>query len=109
MKSIFTFLVLIALAAGGVYYYYFRTPVVVIDAPRLMSTEDYIKQNISELSPIKETVGGKFYVTKFEDNNGVATVYYEDGHNAYVADLTYFRNEESGIGVDTFVIRSDKK
>ncbi|MDD4290534.1 MAG: hypothetical protein PHH83_04705 [Patescibacteria group bacterium] len=48
--------------------------------------ENFIKENISEISPKKEVLGGKFYITKFtwaDDNNGL--VDYEDGHIAFKA------------------------
>jgi len=48
--------------------------------------ENYIKENISTISPQKEVLGGKFYITKFnwaDDNNGL--VDYEDGHIAFTA------------------------
>jgi len=48
--------------------------------------ENYIKDNISTISPKKEVLGGKFNVTKFvwaDDNNGI--VDYEDGHIAFKA------------------------
>jgi len=48
--------------------------------------ENYIKYNISTISPKKEVLGGKFNVTKFvwaDDNNGI--VDYEDGHIAFKA------------------------
>lgn len=48
--------------------------------------ENHIRENISEISPKKEVLGGKFYVTKFtwaDDNNGL--VDYEDGHIAFTA------------------------
>ena len=72
---------------------------------RLMSIEDYVRLNISELSPVKEQVGGKFFVTDIEAENGEGTVEYEDGHNAYVADFTYTANDERGYSVTSFIIR----
>jgi hypothetical protein len=72
---------------------------------RLMSIEDYIKQNIRELSKEKEVLGGTFYVTKIDVNDNSGTVYYEDGHNAFVADFTYTMDEREGIKIPTFVIR----
>lgn len=52
--------------------------------------ETYLKENISELSPAKEVLGGKFFVTKFrfiDDQNVV--IDYEDGHNLYQADVVF--------------------
>ncbi len=82
-----------------------KTSVVEIPAPKLMSIESYVTQNISELSPIKESVGGTFYVTDIKAENGVGVVSYEDGHNAYTADFTYEMNDSTGIKITTFIIR----
>jgi len=52
--------------------------------------EDYIKNNLSTLSPEKEVLGGKFFVTGLSfQSSRQATVEYEDGHNMYTAEVTY--------------------
>jgi len=55
-----------------------------------IQVENYIKENISELSPEKEVLGGKFFVTKldFPGNNQV-NIEYEDGHNLFEARAVY--------------------
>lgn len=79
------------------------------DAPRgkIMSVEAYVTQNISTLSPAKETMGGTFYVTEIEvePENKTGSVKYEDGHNAFVADFSYTASDRTGISIDSFVIR----
>lgn len=75
------------------------------DGYRVMSIESYVTTNISLLSPIKEQLGGTFYVTDIEATNGSGTVAYEDGHNAYVADFTYEINEDRGIAIKSFETR----
>lgn len=52
--------------------------------------EQYLREHISELSPVEEVLGGTFFITRYvyTDNN-IVTVHYEDGHNAYVASVTY--------------------
>jgi hypothetical protein len=72
---------------------------------RAMPIEDYVRLNISELSPEKEVLGGTYYVTKIEAHGGAGTVEYEDGHNAYVADFTYSTDERGAITMNSFVIR----
>src|SRR4051812_17339374 len=72
---------------------------------RLMSIENYVRANIRELSPVKESLGGSFYVTEIEAHGGAGTVRYEDGHNAYIADFTYSAGETDGIVIDSFVVR----
>lgn len=43
--------------------------------------ENYLKANISELSPTKEVLGGKFYITNISWlPDRIAIVSYEDGH-----------------------------
>lgn len=78
------------------------------DAPqgKLMSVENYITQNISDLSPIKETLGGKFYVTKVDVYEGRGTVFYEDGHSSYLADFSYISDDRTGHTITSFVIRN---
>lgn len=50
---------------------------------------DYISANISSLAPIKETVGGKFFITTISLKKGGGIMNYEDGHNAYSATFDY--------------------
>ncbi len=73
---------------------------------KLMSIESFVTINISELSPVKEQLGGKFYVTHIEVDRGKGEVSYEDGHNAYTADFTYEASDQTGIHITSFVIRS---
>jgi hypothetical protein len=70
------------------------------------SVEAYVRQNISELSPEKEVLGGTFYVTAVEAAGGKGTVSYEDGHNAYTADFTYETDAEGNPRVLSFTVRN---
>ncbi len=72
---------------------------------RAMSVEEYIKANISELSPVKESLGGTFYVTEIEARAGAGIVSYEDGHSAYTADFTYSTDERGAIDMRSFKVR----
>jgi hypothetical protein len=74
---------------------------------KLMSVEAYVTQNISALSPIKEDLGGTFYVTEITVDPGMrkGVVKYEDGHNAYVAEFTYTSSDRTGHTITSFVIR----
>ncbi len=81
------------------------TTVVEVPAEKFMSIEDYVTENISEISPTKATMGGTFYVTEISTENGMGVVSYEDGHNAYTADFTYEINNSTGIKITTFIIR----
>lgn len=64
--------------------------------------EQYVRDNISTLSPEPEVLGGTYYVTSIEAKDGNGVVSYEDGHNAYTADFTYTINP---LSIDSFVIR----
>lgn len=57
--------------------------------------KDYISAHLSSLSPTKEVLGGKFYLTniKFLDNNQ-AQISYEDGHIALQAEFHYEINPQ---------------
>lgn len=74
-------------------------------AGNAMSIERYIAENISTLSPEPEVLGGTYYVTAIEAQDGAGTVSYEDGHNAYTADFTYTQDAGGAISIDSFVIR----
>ncbi len=70
-----------------------------------MDIESYVKNDISNLSPVKEQLGGTFYVTEIETNNGAGTVSYEDGHNAYTADFTYTISDDGKPTITNFTVR----
>ncbi len=69
------------------------------------SVESYIKKHITEFSTVKAQLGGTFYVTRIETRGGAGTVYYEDGHSAYVADFVYSIDEFGTISIDGFKVR----
>lgn len=67
--------------------------------------ENYIKENISELSPEKEVLGGKFYVISLfftDDNSGIVS--YEDGHVLFDASFDYKISESGIIDINNFNI-----
>lgn len=70
-----------------------------LTAVNALLAQDYLQKNISELSPKKEVLGGKFYITnlKFIDHNN-AEVDYEDGHIALKAKINFVIEPESGGG-----------
>lgn len=72
---------------------------------RTVSVETYVRQHISELSPVKEVLGGRFYVTDIHASGGYGVVAYEDGHNAYTGEFTYSIRSDVGIIIETFYIR----
>lgn len=77
-----------------------------VEVPQeLANIGQYITENISSLSPEPEVLGGTYYVTDIQTENGTGVVSYEDGHNAYTADFTYSVSAEGALSVDSFVIR----
>ncbi len=60
------------------------------DDEALQLAADYIRAHVSELSPEKEVLGGKFYITNIVfENSGNALVDYEDGHIALRAHVSF--------------------
>lgn len=72
---------------------------------RYMDIETYVTRNISTVSPVKEQLGGTFYVTKIETREGKGVVEYEDGHNAYTADFTYTIEDTGKPSLTSFTVR----
>lgn len=70
-----------------------------------MTIEEYVRENISALSPEPEVLGGTYYVTEIEAHGGAGTVSYEDGHVAHTADFSYEIDEFGKITITSFVIR----
>lgn len=81
------------------------TPASQTSTDQAMTIEDYVRQNISVLSPEKEVLGGTFYVTNIEAHGGAGTVSYEDGHVAYTADFTYSIDAQGRPSVQSFIVR----
>jgi hypothetical protein len=72
---------------------------------RVMDIQTYISQNISTLSPVGASLGGTFFVTSIQAEDGHGVVEYEDGHNAYTADFIYTMNDREGIDITSFDLR----
>jgi hypothetical protein len=65
--------------------------------------EEYLRENISELSPEKEVLGGNFYVTNIEFvANDSCLVDYEDGHIALRAEVNFQILENNQIDIIAF-------
>lgn len=71
----------------------------------VMTIEEYITANISNISPMPAVLGGKLYVTNIEAHGGAGTVSYEDGHNSYVADFKYETDDQTGVNISDFIVR----
>jgi hypothetical protein len=64
--------------------------------------KDYLQENISKLSPQKETLGGKFYITKLSfQNPDLISIDYEDGHIALQAKAN-FKIENDNLKIINF-------
>lgn len=106
---IFLVIVLVAIGAAAYMWYPMLKPASDVEqapAGKLMSIEDYVSQNISALSPEKEVLGGKFFVTEIAAADGRGVVSYEDGHVAYTADFTYESDDRTGHEITSFIIRN---
>jgi hypothetical protein len=120
-RFIIVLLIIIAVVVGAYFAYgsgsgpIAETPQAPMQQPgaeqpqgKLMSVESYVTQNISALSPIKETMGGTFYVTEIEvdPTERKGHVSYEDGHMAYEAEFTYTSDDRTGHTITSFVIKN---
>lgn len=55
--------------------------------------EDNLNNNLSELSPVKEVLGGTFFITSINWlNRDTAIIEYEDGHIALSAEVVFLEN-----------------
>ncbi len=66
---------------------------------------EYLKENISQLSPKKEVLGGSFYITSvdFTESNALI-VDYEDGHITLTAELIYQYTDSDNFKISSFNI-----
>lgn len=70
----------------------------------------YLDENISEISPEKEVLGGTFFVTSLILNGeDKFIVEYEDGHIALEAFGKYFIDEENNIYIQEFTLLEDEE
>ncbi len=73
-----------------------------ISAEQKLKLNKYLQENISQLSPEKEVLGGKFYITDIKyQNNTQAIIEYEDGHIALKAEIA-FKIENEQIEIISF-------
>lgn len=69
---------------------------------------NYLRDNLSELSPEPEVLGGKFYVTSLTmDSPTRAIVEYEDGHNAFRAAIIFTVDSDLKIEVHKFSLQPE--
>ncbi len=71
-------------------------------------TEQVMRAHISEISPEKEVLGGKFYVVSIskrvsDDGSTISgEVEYEDGHNSYIANYVFRVNPNGSLSLRSF-------
>src|SRR6056297_3056855 len=81
-----------------------------IDESRLNTVKNHIRDNISELSPKEEKLGGSFYVTNIEFlDDSSAMVEYEDGHNAYTAKAEFSLTPDEKVIINSFGLLEGSK
>jgi len=72
-----------------------KSDIVYFNSEMRAERESYLKSNISELSPTKEVLGGKFYITEIKWlDSDKALISYEDGHIVVKADIIFVRGNE---------------
>jgi len=75
------------------------TRVFCADLVERVNVESYLRENISELSPIKAVLGGTWYIVSdlidLEKNSG--TVVYEDGHIQEKRNFSYITDEKKEV------------
>ncbi len=115
----FILLLLLLIVSGGLFFYLRSAPVPppnppITNTPQLNMEEavkNYVIGHISELSPQKEVLGGKFYVTKittkkFLDGSIIyGDVSYEDGHNGYSATFAFNVLPDKTFSLKSFSIK----
>lgn len=75
------------------------------DAEEQNVVGDYIRENISELSPEEAVLGGTFYVTNITFGEGkTGVVEYEDGHILLRAAFEYTIGENGAVSIESFEI-----
>lgn len=69
---------------------------------------DYLRENLSELAPEKEVLGGTFRLNRivFTGPNS-AVMEYDDGHNLYRAEIDFGLPAPGGVKIDRFEIISE--
>ncbi|HPA25866.1 MAG TPA: hypothetical protein PLK76_03860 [bacterium] len=71
---------------------------------------NYLRDNLSTLSPKKEVLGGKFYVVDLKIlSSDKAEVVYEDGHIQLQAEFNYRSDENLNITISNFKIITDNQ
>lgn len=75
------------------------------DTNSIELVNNYIRKNISEISPQKEVLGGKFYITDLQiSSDGKGFVEYEDGHILVKATFEYSIDKSNQIKIFNFKI-----
>ncbi len=65
----------------------------------------YVSENISQLSPEKEVLGGKFYINSIDFLSSASLIVsYEDGHNSFLAEVQFEYIDENNIEILNFNI-----
>ena len=84
---------------GKVSYQLELSDVACLDLTERASVEDYLRENISTLSPVKAVLGGTWYIMSMTIDLGKnsGTVFYEDGHIQEKRNFSYTTNEKHKI------------
>lgn len=105
MKKFGILLILVAVVVLGFFLLKEEEKANEIPVAKQELVEDYIRENISSLSPEEEVLGGSFYVTSvdFEDENS-CLVEYEDGHIALKARAEFEVSSDEQVEITSFQV-----
>ena len=107
MNKNFVLSLIVIVILVGVSFFILKSPVpapVPASAPNVavdtkQSVENYLRENISKISPVKAVLGGTWYVVSYtvdlEKNSG--TIVYEDGHIQEKRNFSYTTGEKGEV------------
>lgn len=103
MKKTLLIIIVIGVVFGIFYFFNEKEAIAPVmidkDLTERVSVENYLRENISKVSPVKAVLGGTWYVVSdtidLEKNSG--TVIYEDGHIQETKNFSYTTNEKGEV------------
>ena len=94
MKNYFKYILILVVLAGVGFFVFYQEP-----GDERENVEKYLRENIAELSPVEEVLGGTWYVLSviidIEENSGVVT--YEDGHIQEERNFSYTLSKKNEV------------
>lgn len=103
MKIILAIIIILGLSIG-LFFVNNKAQLSILEERQIVET--YLAENISQISPEKEVLGGKFYILKIDWlENKAGKIDYEDGHIMLSANFTYEVNPQNkAVNIKNFEI-----